>query len=278
MTCSVLCVTNIWNERDRIADLFRIMELQTIKPDLWLWIDDGSFDGSLDVVEHEAMHSSIPVWCLAMPPKRVGNLDTIGRAWTAAMPIVTGMDFDYMTIFDVDSAPDPDYIEIMCNVMKKNPDVGVASGQVLDDPLRTRMCMGLGIFVRWDIVRRIKEYWDLSPDSYLNIRAIVEGYSALLIMDLFIDAEPSAGFTDAGVFRRGRYYAYLKTSFIEVMKRIGAVFLSRGIRGISYWTAGYLVERLRTTRRCNRPESFAFYDGRVDYTRYLKRCLLEEVS
>ena len=278
MSNRVLCVTNVWNERDRIPELFWAMGRQTVLPKLWLWIDDGSDDDSVAVIEKWSNRSHIPVHCVMLPVKHKGNLDMIGWAWTVAMQTIRHLDFDYMTIFDVDATPDDDYIEVMCDIMNRHPDVGVASGQVAGEPLRTRMCMGLGMFVRWDIVRRINEYWHLSPDSFLNIRAIVEGYSALLLMDMIIEASPSTGYTDFGIFRRGRYHAYLKASFVVVAKKIGSLLLSGGPRGVVYWIAGYLVERLRTTVRCNRPEAIGFYDGRVDYTRYLKRCLLEEVS
>ena len=80
MTRNILLITNIWNERERIHDLFNAVENQTILPKLWVWFDDGSDDDSSKVIIKEVLRSKVPVMIYYTPMKNKGNMDTIVRA------------------------------------------------------------------------------------------------------------------------------------------------------------------------------------------------------
>jgi len=249
MTRNILLVTNIWNERQRIPSLFKAVGEQTVLPMLWVWFDDGSTDNSVGLIEEIAKNYQVPVKIFQMPQKTKGNLDTIGRAYHRFMPQLYHLDFDYMVVLDVDSHPYSDFFETQCRLLEANPDAGISGGQVPCDPLRTSGIMGLGMFIRGDFVRRIKRWWDFSPDSMFNILAIFAGFTRLLVNDLFIPAACSAIFQNPKIgFRFGRYAVIVEISFLRVLRKFQGRLRNYGIRDAVYYIAGYLFELTRPYR------------------------------
>ena len=58
----LLC-TNIYNEKERIEDTFKMVSKFTLQPKKWLWIVDGSTDDSALEIERCAMKYDINVQC-----------------------------------------------------------------------------------------------------------------------------------------------------------------------------------------------------------------------
>lgn len=235
----LLVVTNVWNEEKRVAGIVENLNQQTLRPILWVWIDDGSMDGTYNEIVHAK--TDIPTLVYSMPPKKKGNLDTIGLAYNEVMPRLKYMDFDYMTLADVDNIYPSDYYEYMCKYMDEHPEVGVVSAQSRGELGKLRHVyepMGGGKIVRWEIVKQIDTYWDLAPDSFLNIKARAQGYETISLLDYFIDSAPTSMLSKAGRFRFGRrmYYAsrnlflVLYQSLLFAMKRDAASEFLRG-----YW-------------------------------------------
>jgi len=249
VTRDILLVTNIWNERQQIPSLFRAVSEQTVLPKLWVWLDDGSNDNSAHLIEEIAKEYPVPVRVFQMPQKLKGNRDTIGRAYQRFMPRLYHLNFDYMTILDVDSQPHSDFFETQCRLLESNPDAGISGGQVDKDPRRTAGVMGLGMFIRWDFVKRIKRWWDFSPDSMLNTLAVFAGYTRLLVNDLIIPAERSAIFEDPKIgFKFGRYAVIVGIPFLWVLRKTQGRLRRRGIRDAVCYVAGYFFELLRPYR------------------------------
>jgi glycosyltransferase involved in cell wall biosynthesis len=109
-----MLVTNVWNESKNIEKVFRRVSGQTKKPKVWLWIDDGSTDGSADIIRQFSNSiEGTEVWIEVCPRKEVGNLDTIGRAYNKTLPKlkdkIDRKEIDYLAVMDVDSNPCPNY-------------------------------------------------------------------------------------------------------------------------------------------------------------------------
>lgn len=274
MTRDILLVTNVWNERERIPSLFEAVSKQTVLPRLWAWFDDGSTDGGADVVSELAKDYPVPIKIFQMPEKDKGNLDTIGYCYARFMPKLCRLDFDYMTILDVDSYPHSDFFEIQCRLMECNPDAGISGGQTDKDPPRTRAVMGLGMFIRWDLVKRIRRWWPFSPDSMINVLAVFDGYTRLLVNDLIIPAAPSMTFRIELQFRHGRYAVLRGASRLMLLRRFIGNVRIRGIRAAVYFSAGVLVELMRSYR-LNYKEITAYYGGRIKHG-YLRSETLDE--
>lgn len=275
MTRDILLVTNIWNERERIPSLFKAVSEQILPPKLWVWLDDGSTDNSAEVIEEIAEDYPIPVKVFRMPQKLKGNLDTIGRAYQRFMPRLYHLDFDYMTILDVDSHPYSDFFETQCRLLEANPDAGISGGQVENEPRRTRAVMGLGMFIRWDFVRRIKRWWTFSPDSMFNTLVIFAGYTRLLVNDLLIPAAGSEIFLNPKIgFKFGRYAVIVGAPFLWVLRKFQGRLRKHGIKDAVCYIAGYLFE-LPRPYRMNYPEMRLMQSGRIKH-KYLRSGTLNE--
>ena len=253
-TSSFLLITNFWNEHDNIERFFQRISRQSIKPKVWLWIDDGSTDDSSEEVRR--LSNSIPgveVWLEILPTKVKGNLDTIGRAYNRTLPrLIERIDkyqVDYAAIMDVDNDPCRNYCARMMWLLDRSPKVGAASGTPIgeEDKRKAGLPMGGGKFIRWVIMRKITRYWDLAPDTLLNIKALANGYKLKtwpVPMNLDV---LSTGFTSKGVFRQGRLNYYVGRPFWAVFFRALRRFLLR--QDGSQFMRGYLHEKMRGTWR-----------------------------
>ena len=250
-------VINIWNEENNIRRLFSSVLQQSKLPDLWIWIDDGSTDNSVAIIEEEAKKSTIPVKVLRAPRKPIGNYDTIGRAWNHVLPHIKELEgFDYMMISDADCVFPLDYAEKMIGFMDENPIYGVASGQVRGE-LRHHMPMNAGKIIRWSVVESIDRFWDIVPDTFWNIRALSMGYKMANRRDVIVEAAPSKGFTAKGRFRYGRLMYYVRRSRLlvllqaiqfQLLEKTGTIFLR-----------GYFTEWIRGTWKCDIEMIHNFY-------------------
>ncbi|MFX1263992.1 MAG: glycosyltransferase family 2 protein [Promethearchaeota archaeon] len=202
-------VTKFYNERESLPELVASISSQTLKPKEFIFIDDGSVDESADVAAQEAERHGLNFTIVSMPKKQKGNLDTLGRAWNKAQSRIIeaseGCQFIAMT--DVDTQFPPYYFERAIAFMNKNPKVGVVAGQVEEQPKRT-FPMFTGKIVRAEIIRGIDKYWDISIDSFVNVKAIRGGYMLAILDELQVKAPVSHLQTKKGRFRAGRLAYY----------------------------------------------------------------------
>ena len=261
---SYMLITNFWNERNNIMMGFQRVSAQSKKPKVWLFIDDGSTDGSVDVNRENA--SSLPdvdIWIEIMPPKMKGNLDTIGRAYNSILPRLrnkiekTGI--SYIGVMDLDNNPCPNYNARLLWLMEKHPELGAVAGIPLGEVGKRRagLPMGGGKFIRWSIVRTIDKYWDLAPDTLFNIKALSLGYSVKAFQVPMKLDRLTTGVSKKGVFRQGRLNYYVGRPFWGVLFRaIRRLFLRHF--GTQF-LRGYLHERARGTWKSDDPDVLRFY-------------------
>jgi len=177
------------------------------------------------------------------------------------MPQLRHLKYDYMTIVDADTTLPRDYFMTMCKIMEVNPDVGAAAGRVRGEPHRTHMPMGGGKFIRGEIVRNIKRYWDLAPDSLLHIMAVNAGYSLLSLRHIeIVTTSPSPIFSREGRFRYGRRQYYVGRSVARIITQAISFSLKRGYA--SEFLRGYWSEWQRGTWKCDVAEILDYYSDR----------------
>lgn len=265
----LLLVTNVWNEEARIPELVKFIDAQTLKPVLWFWIDDGSSNGSYN--EIIKAKTTIPIQVLQVEPaKNMGELDTIGHAYSQAHSYIKNLDFDYLGIADVDNKLEPDYFEIMCRYMDQNPDVGTLSAQALHDPIKRKPDnpMGGGKIVRWSVIQSFDTYWDLAPDTFLNIKAQAIGLRSVALQDYYIDAPPANIFTSKGRFRFGRRMYYVRRHILLLLFQ-AVRFKLRGDHANEY-LRGYWFEWAKGSWKCEDPDIREFYSAKAKVRRCFK--------
>jgi glycosyltransferase involved in cell wall biosynthesis len=251
-----IVVCNFFNEETSLPTFLRNLLKQSIQPRLLFLINDGSSDMS-GVVAAETSRELGFSYCLAeFPPKAKGNLDTIGRTWTTVQEKIHELisDVDFLAIADVDNTFPPDYFERAIAYMKENPNVGVVSGLHEGGSVR-HIPMGGGKVTRTEVIQSFDKYWDIAPDSFINIKALKLGYNLRVLQDIKVISPPSFMYTrKRGRFRNGRISYYAGTGPVYAILR--AIF-SKG----SEYLRGYWQEWSRGKWRCEDRDILQYYES-----------------
>lgn len=123
-------ITPVRNERDNLPKTIASFEAQTIRPACWVLVDDGSSDGTSEIVDDAAARHD---WIKAVHrPDRgfrqpgTGVVETFnaGRAALGEVP------FDYIVKFDADLDFEPDYFQRCFEKFDANPRLGIGGGLI----------------------------------------------------------------------------------------------------------------------------------------------------
>ena len=264
-----ILATKFYNESKRLPTLIADIAAQTHRPRKLVFIDDGSIDNSGETAILEARKWNLDCEMVSMPKKKRGNLDTLGRAWNKAQPLLKKLasDTKYFATTDVDSEFPQDYFETMTAFLEANPSVGVVGGQLEGSYLRT-FPMFTGKTFRAAIIMSIDKYWDISIDSFVNIKALKLGYELRILDAVKVKSPPSHLQSGKGRFRAGRlaYYGGIQPLYA----------ISKGIarRDASY-LRGYWSEFSRASWKCNDRDILAYYQSEMKrkILRYARRLL-----
>src|SRR5687767_6314280 len=118
-------ITPARNEETHIETTLRSVVAQTILPEKWVIVDDGSTDRTAEIVESYARHHS---WIELV--RRPHHLDRsfAGKvqAFNAGAERVQSLQFDVIGNLDADLSFEPDYMEFLMRKFFENPKLGVA--------------------------------------------------------------------------------------------------------------------------------------------------------
>jgi glycosyltransferase involved in cell wall biosynthesis len=229
-----ILATKFYNERNQLPGLIANIAAQIVKPMTFVFLDDGSQDSSADIAAKEATKHGLDFQVVSMPIKKKGNLDTLGRIWTKAQPILRNLskNVEYFATIDVDTTVEPSYFDDMINYLETCPSIGVVAGQAQHEPKRT-FPMFSGKVFRSTILKKIDKYWDISIDSFINVKALKMGYK-LKILDVPVNTPETHLRTSKGRFRSGRLAYYTGTSLFYVLAKGILKFDAQYLRG--YWS------------------------------------------
>ena len=198
-----------YNEKNQLPGLIENIASQIMLPKAVAFLDDGSMDSSAEIASREATRHELEFQIISMPVKKKGNLDTIGRIWTKAQPLLKELskNVEYFATLDVDTRVESSYFKDMISYLETHPSIGVVAGQALHQPKRT-FPMFAGKVFRSEILKSIDEYWDISIDSFINVKALKMGYKLSILDDMKVDTPVSHLQTKKGRFRAGRLAFY----------------------------------------------------------------------
>jgi len=183
-------VTPAKNEEENLPSTIRSIERQTIKPILWVIVDDGSTDSTPQIIEsakkkHEWIHSihlnesarDLTIHCASV--YKIG-LDS-GIKYCEG----NKMEYEYIATVDADINLENTYFENLIKEFEKNPNLGIASGEtwsIVGDrvmPAKQRENLPSGGHRLW----RKKCFEETggfllthSWDSVLNVKAALRGW------------------------------------------------------------------------------------------------------
>jgi poly-beta-1,6-N-acetyl-D-glucosamine synthase len=113
---------------------------QTVRPALWVLVDDGSTDATPAILDElAARHPWVRVIHRANRGRRAVGPGVID-AFYAGLDTVALDDFDYVCKFDLDLDIPPRYFEILLDRMEAEPRLGTCSGKAyFEDPSSGRL-------------------------------------------------------------------------------------------------------------------------------------------
>lgn len=123
-------ITPVRNERDNLPRTIASFVGQSILPERWVIVDDGSTDGTAEVVdEAAAQHEWITVVHRADRGFRKPGTGVV-EAFYDGMARLGTEPFNYLVKFDGDLAFEPDYFERCFERFDQNPRLGIGGGTI----------------------------------------------------------------------------------------------------------------------------------------------------
>lgn len=133
----LVLITPARDEAAHLAGTIRAVAAQTRKPDLWLVIDDGSTDGTAELLESLAVE--VPFMRVLRARQQEGDPDADrltlaaeARAFNAALATVDLREFTHVGKLDADVELPPRYFEDLLARFEAEPELGIAGGVLLE--------------------------------------------------------------------------------------------------------------------------------------------------
>src|SRR5882672_4681821 len=118
-------VTPAHNEEAFIQKTLDSVVAQTLVPERWVIVDDGSTDRTAEIVESYCKRFP---WIdlVRRPPRQERNFAGKAHAVNAALERVKSLQFEVVGNLDADVSFEPDYLEFLMRKFEEDPKLGVA--------------------------------------------------------------------------------------------------------------------------------------------------------
>lgn len=118
-------ITPAHNEEAFIEKTLASMVAQTVLPERWVIVDDGSTDRTAEIIESYAEHYP---WIELLRRQQSADRSFVGKAnaFNAGLERVKQLDFDVLGNLDADVSFKSDYMQFLLQKFAENDDLGVA--------------------------------------------------------------------------------------------------------------------------------------------------------
>jgi glycosyltransferase involved in cell wall biosynthesis len=255
-------VTPARDEAENLSRLARCVEAQTLAPDEWVIVDDGSVDGTLGVArELRRRHD----WVSVVPRRADGALCDARRAGRPLLAFAAGIAAlrsapDVVVKVDADVSFPAGHLEGLVSALAADPGLGMAAGvrcELERGEWRPRHLTGTSVEAtcrayRWSCLQQVggaepRFYWDGIEEAAANVR----GWRTATIEHLQLRHHRSMGRRDASRMRawalegRGSHYMGYRPSYLVIR----ALFQARRDPAALAMVGGYAAAALARQRR-----------------------------
>lgn len=126
----VVIISPVRNEGKHLQHTIQSMLAQTLRPKLWVLVNDGSTDDTAAQIEAAAREYS---WIKTVHRKDRGARKAGGgviETFYDGYPLIENEDWDFIVKFDGDLSFDPDYFERCVKHFQDDPKLGVGGGLI----------------------------------------------------------------------------------------------------------------------------------------------------
>jgi glycosyltransferase involved in cell wall biosynthesis len=131
-TLKYVLVTPARNEEAFIEGTIRSVIAQTVRPERWVIVSDGSTDGTDDIVRRYTREFSW-IELLRMPEHRDRQFAAKANCFAAGYDRLKSLEFDLVGNLDADITFDPGYYEFLLSRFSERPQLGVAGTPFVED-------------------------------------------------------------------------------------------------------------------------------------------------
>jgi poly-beta-1,6-N-acetyl-D-glucosamine synthase len=263
----ILIISPVRNESAHIERVVRGVAAQTLKPARWIVLDDGSTDGTLEVLR--ALEREVDfLTVLERKSLLDGARDRLARAaapaaFNAALATDDWRAYTHVMKLDGDIELDPDYFERLLARFDADPQLGLAGGVLVEPqadgsmrPIRipdTHVHGALKLYTRecFDAIGGVQERlgWDTIDEVYARMR----GFNARSFKDLVSVHHRPIGSADGTLRGRARHgeCAYI-AHYGPLWVALRSVKIGRsrpfGISGVAFFYGYVRAAAVRTER------------------------------
>lgn len=265
------------NEEVNIYSLYKSLSIQTIKPALWVIVDDGSTDGTPQVISKIQDQVS---WVLSFrlesekrdTGKHVYSVYNEGFKFLMEHCKINSISFDYIGNIDADmTLRETDYFQKMIDVFEKNPQIGVMSSRIYSvnknsliiENNKENLPMGSPRIWKKKCFDETGGYpLSYSADSISNVIVKKKGWD-LITLDTIAAIQSrrtsSAGGLWKGYIVHGKSAYYRNYSFLfVVLKSLKLCFSYPYYIGIAYFY-GFLVSFVHRDEKLQNQDILDYY-------------------
>lgn len=129
---SYVLMTAAHNEEALIEKTIASVVSQTVRPQRWVIVSDGSTDKTDEIIEGSSkQHEFISFVKLVRPPGH--NFGSKGIALQRGCQLFEGLHFEFIGNLDADVAIEPSYFSTLMEHFERNPELGIAAGFIYEE-------------------------------------------------------------------------------------------------------------------------------------------------
>jgi poly-beta-1,6-N-acetyl-D-glucosamine synthase len=262
-------VTPVRNEEATIPATIESLIGQTVLPEKWVIVSDGSTDRTDEIVhryceKHAFMH------LLRLDRNHAPSFASVVFAIEAGCSAVQSMDYDYIGLLDADVRFEPDYYSLLMKKFDGHPKLGLAGGWVRDrvngrfvsGRLNLKEIAGATQFFRrscFASLGRLVAIPEGGWDAITCVRARMNGYETRTFPELIMEhLKPRSAVFGNPIRRKWqmgiRDYALASHPLFETFKCLARILERPAIVGSMARLGGYLICHLQRRKLLLSPE------------------------
>lgn len=209
---SVGVVVAVRNEADSVRRVLSSLGGQSLIPEAVVAVDDGSTDGTGDVLDSSKGVFPFDLEVVRLPSHSASYVGRpeLARVLNAGLAVLRlrTPPVDYVMKLDGDHVLPPDYLGRVVERMEADRRLAVASGRIAGERIAERSPRGSGMVIRWD-------FWDRANgarfpleygwESWVYLRAQASGYGTRSFPDIVTPVSRPTSVTKGVLYGRGMY-------------------------------------------------------------------------